>query len=140
MLPADSASRAGSTPEASGDSSSGTFDSKMIILTHDGFSPRFKTVYSIRHLEGGRYDVGRKTPYSDQHETISGPRAEALDNLLRDLPGPHGKNDIEDSLYDGDVLTIDRGDDRNTIVALSLPSRVDAAQWWTETENVLTKQ
>ena len=32
MLPADPAARAGSTPEASGDSSSGTFENKMISL------------------------------------------------------------------------------------------------------------
>jgi hypothetical protein len=71
MLPADSASRAGSTPEASGDWSSGTFGKNMTTLFKT-----FSTVIAIVCLSGplraeeipvgGTSDpyTGKQTPYS----------------------------------------------------------------------------
>lgn len=113
---------------------------EMIFFTHKSFASNFKIDYEMQRIGSGGYNVIRRTLYSEDHQILDSESSQAFNLLLHQLPVSSGTNDIEDSLYDGDLLTVTLEDAKDIVIALSLPSRKSAVQWWNQVEGLIAKE
>ena len=107
----------------------------MIVVTwKDGFLSQSIRIEVRRRLEGG-FLIVRAGAHVAREIVLEGRQAEALEAVLKQMPRLDSSSDIEDNLYDGEILEIEVTESGSqTIIGCSMKHRASFVEWYKRLE------
>ena len=112
----------------------------MMTVTHSEGIDDGGIRIQVDSLPGGGYSVTRSGTVIRKEFLAEGEYAEGIAAVMSEVNELTRCNDLQDTLYDGPVLTIDSDDPNETkIIGISLPHRTNEATWFERLEAVLAQ-
>lgn len=107
----------------------------MIVVTwRDGFSSQSIRIEVRRRLEGG-FHVVRAGAHVTRESVLEGQQAAVLEAVLQQMPCLDSSSDLENNLYDGEILEIDETETGNlTMIGCSMKHRASFVEWYKSLE------